>query len=146
MHANALLCNVDNGCVSNRTAQEKPLKSQLLSVQHVIKQDQVGRESRSVRNHYLSPKLRATSSHLSRFRRMKDVANDNYVQSPASSVLSECSTITTSTSNTRKAARCHVCSKPPTTAFSQPLIRCVICRRQYHPECHTPPLLIRDKM
>ena len=139
MQSTISLYNVEDECISGHSADEKPFESNFVNCKKVAE------ESGSF-SHGLLPEQRATSSHLSRFRRIDDVANSHTFESSAASVSSECSSVTTSASNPEKATKCHVCLKPPTTAFSQPLIKCACCRRRYHTECHNPPAPLGDNM
>lgn len=71
---------------------------------------------------------------LTCFRRVNDVGLPAILKSTVYTP----STSSSSTSGNIK--KCHVCSKPPSTAYSQPLKCCTFCKRAYHLECHNPPI------
>ena len=73
---------------------------------------------------------------LTRFHRLNDVIELSSATSGSSSRSpSICSRLLSHVSK-----RCHICKKPPLTVFSHPLLRCGICRRRYHSDCHNPPV------
>ena len=134
MHSTVSSCRAGIGCTSGYSEDKKSLQSQACSLKEFADCKQL-EESGSF-GHHLLPDLRTASSHLVRFRRDNNVVNDDVFES--ASVSGGCSSITNLTSDPGKTIKCHICLKPPTTAFSQPLIRCTLCRRRYHSECHSP--------
>ena len=73
---------------------------------------------------------------LTRFHRLNDVIEI----SSATSESSSCSPSACSRPSSHVSKRCHICKKPPLTIFSRALLRCGICRRRYHSDCHNPPV------
>lgn len=51
-----------------------------------------------------------------------------------------------SASTSGKVKKCHICSKPPSTAYSQPLQHCSFCKRAYHLECLNPPISLESQL
>jgi len=76
---------------------------------------------------------------LTSFRRVNDVVL------PTIPKFTVYTPSTSSASTSGKVQNCHVCSKPPSTAYSRPLKRCVLCKRAYHLECHNPPITLNQQ-
>ena len=71
---------------------------------------------------------------LTSFRRVNDVVPPTKLKSAVYTPS------TSSASFSGMVWKCHVCSKPQSTVYSPPLKRCVLCKRAYHQECHSPPI------
>lgn len=77
---------------------------------------------------------------LTCFRRVNDVGLPAILKSTVYTPS------TSSASTSGKVKKCHICSKPPSTAYSQPLQCCSFCKRAYHLECHNPPISLDTQL
>ena len=99
-----------------------------------MRRNQEGRKTIANGVHMVSPHVDAGP--LTRFHRLNDVIELSSTTSRSNSHSpSACSR-----SSSHVAKRCHICKKPPLTIFSHPLLRCGLCRRRYHSDCHNPPV------